>query len=271
MRARVIMLGLLLALLPLDALAWGLDTHLYFAQQALLAAPLADPALRRAMLRLPRFVLAGACLPDLALVGRLVRTRVFRVTHRWATLRRLSAMTDCDEHRALLIGYASHLLADVIAHNHFVPDHERRIAKLAHVTHALCEWAMDQFVREALQVQVADLLLDAPEAVADFTARGFGCPLPVARRALNTLARGDRALRTSRLPRACVTMVRRFDRAFARRAEIYLSETTQRLGQIGRLLEGAQPRWDAEPSAWASPGGFWYHGRPVLPLSVFDG
>ena len=56
------MLGLLLALLPLDALAWGLDTHLYFAQQALLAAPLADPALQRAVLRLPRFVLAGACL-----------------------------------------------------------------------------------------------------------------------------------------------------------------------------------------------------------------
>ncbi|MCG6953857.1 MAG: zinc dependent phospholipase C family protein [Betaproteobacteria bacterium] len=271
MRARVVMLGLLLALLPLDALAWGLDTHLYFAQQALLAAPLADPALQRAVLRLPRFVLAGACLPDLALVGRVVGTRAFRGTHRWATLRRLAAIPDCDEHRALLVGYASHLLADVIAHNHFVPDHERRIAKVAHVTHAVCEWAMDRLVQEELQARVADLLLDAPGAVADFTARGFGCPLAIARRALTTLARGDRALRASRLPRACVTVLRRFDRAFARRAEIYLSETTQRLSQLGRLLDGAQPRWDAEPSAWAAPGGFWHRGRPVLPVSVFDG
>jgi Zinc dependent phospholipase C len=271
MLARAIGYGLLLACLPREALAWGLDTHLYFAQQALLAAPLADPALQRAVLRLPRFVLAGACLPDLALVGRVVGTHAFRRTHRWATLRRLAAIPDCDEHRALVVGYASHLLADVIAHNHFVPDHERRIARVAHVTHAVCEWAMDRLVEENLQARVADLLLDAPGALADFTARGFDCPLAIARRALTTLARGDRALRASRLPLACVTVLRRFDRAFARRAEIYLSETTQRLAQLGRLLDGAQPRWDAEPRPWAVPVAFWRRGRPVLPLSVFDG
>ena len=271
MHARVVACGLLLALLPLDALAWGLETHLYFAQQVLVTAPLADPVLGRAVSRLPQLVLAGACLPDLALVGRVLGTRTFRVTHRWATLRRLAAIVGGDEDRALLVGYASHLMVDVIAHNHFVPEHERRIAKIAHVTHALCEGAMDEFVRATLPARVGDLLLDGRHALEDFVVRGFDCPLQVARKALGTLARADRALRASRVPRACLGFVRRFDRAFSRRGEIYLRETTHRLTQLGRLLEGAEPRWEAEPRAWAAAGGLWLRGQPLLPASVFDG
>jgi Zinc dependent phospholipase C len=271
MHTRALAYGLLLALAPLDALAWGLETHLYFAQHVLLVAPLADPALHRAALRLPRLVLAGACLPDLALTGRLAGTRAFGATHRWATLRRLTAVPCCDEDRAVLVGYASHLLADVIAHNHFVPDHERRIANVSHVTHALCEWAMDELVRRTLVARVGDLLLDTREMLADFIARGFACPLPVAGRALDTLAHGDRLLRATRLPRACMGLIRRFDRAFARRGEIYLRETSQRFSQLGRLLDGAEPRWEAELSAWTTPAGSWHRGRPVLPASVFDG
>lgn len=55
-----------------DALAWGLQTHLFFAQHVLLLAPLADPAFRRAALRFPRRELAGivarrsACAEDTA-------------------------------------------------------------------------------------------------------------------------------------------------------------------------------------------------------------
>src|SRR5688500_1902135 len=65
------------ALFAGDALAWGLQTHVFLAQAALLALPavaLCDPELRRAALRLPRLVLTGACLPDLALMGRLLAT-----------------------------------------------------------------------------------------------------------------------------------------------------------------------------------------------------
>src|SRR5687767_15086184 len=140
-----------------DALAWGLQTHVFLAQWALAALPLADPQFRAAALRLPRLVLAGACLPDLALAGRLLGESAFRRAHQWSTLRRLA--TACwDEERAIAVGYASHLLADVVAHNRFVPDHEARIAHDPHVTHALCEWAMDQHVKPLLEVEPADLL-----------------------------------------------------------------------------------------------------------------
>ena len=129
-------LALPLLLAAGDALAWGLQTHVYFAQHLLFALPLLDPAVRRAALRLPRLVLAGACLPDLALAGAALGTPRFRRTHQWASLRRLAAAVS-DEERAVALGYASHLVADVVAHNRFVPEHERRVADVRHVTHAL--------------------------------------------------------------------------------------------------------------------------------------
>jgi hypothetical protein len=82
MTARPWLLAAVLVSFSGDALAWGLQTHVFFAQHALLlAAGLADPDLRRAALRLPRLVLAGACLPDLALAGRVLGIAAFRRSH----------------------------------------------------------------------------------------------------------------------------------------------------------------------------------------------
>ena len=57
-RYRHLKFGYLAWLTPLllyssDALAWGLYTHVYFAQQLIWAVPLADPRFRRAMFALP--------------------------------------------------------------------------------------------------------------------------------------------------------------------------------------------------------------------------
>jgi len=82
-----------------DALAWGLQTHVFLAQWLLAAAPFADPQIRAAALRLPRLILAGACLPDLALAGRMIGLTTFRRAHQWSTLRRLSDARS-DEERA---------------------------------------------------------------------------------------------------------------------------------------------------------------------------
>lgn len=188
----------LLRALPLllfagDALAWGLQTHLYFAQHAIFAVPLLDADVRRAALRFPRLVLAGACLPDLAL------------------------------------GYASHLVSDVVAHNRFVPEHERRIADLAHVTHAL----------------------------AALVARRWHCSEAQARRALDWLARADRWLRAVRLPRASRLLLARLDSRMAPTFERYVRETSALLAQVGPALDGIAPAAEADPArpdtAWRPP------------------
>lgn len=246
MRTRIFCCALAAALFAPDALAWGLQTHVFLAQWALAAVPLADPQIRAAALRLPRLVLAGACLPDLALAGRALGLAAFRRAHQWSTLKRLAAAC-WDEERAIAVGYASHLLADVVAHNRFVPEHERRIVDVPHVTHALCEWAMDEHLRHGLESQPVDLLTTEISTLTQAAARTFRCPEPMARRAIVFLARAERSLRISRLPRLCRGTVSLIDRDMTRRFDAYIRDATILVRQVGAVLNGTEPRWQPEP------------------------
>lgn len=232
----------LLLLFPSDALAWGLQTHVFFAEHALALAALADPQLRAAAARLPRLVLAGACLPDVAIVGRFfLRTPIFARAHRWATLRRITAVPRSDEERALAVGYATHLLSDVIAHNQFVPEHEARIGRAAMVAHLASEWAMDSHV--AVRLQPADLLEEAGWRAVEFVARGFRCSESIARRALGALAQGDRLLRRSGVPALCRRAAQLIDRRNVRDFNLYLRKTASRLEALDEALCGRFEDW----------------------------
>lgn len=206
--------------------------------------PLADPQVRAAVARLPRLVLAGACLPDLALAGRLLGLTAFRRAHQWSTLRRLAAAC-WDEERAIAVGYASHLLADVVAHNRFVPEHERRILDVPHVTHALCEWAMDEHLRKGLAFSPAELLGTESGTLVEAAARTFRCREGVARRAILFLARSERTLRASRLP----ALSRRAIRLFSPEANLqcYVGEAQLSVRRIDAVLRGNEPRLQPEP------------------------
>lgn len=233
---------LLIFLYVPEAHAWGLQTHVFFAQYALALVPLADPELRVAAARLPRLVLAGACLPDLAMVGKFwLRSPIFARSHRWDTLRRMAAAPASEEQRALLVGYASHLLSDVIAHNQFVPEHEARIGRGAMIAHLLSEWAMDRHLRD--RVRTPDALEDAGPHAVEFTARAFRCSETLARRALGVLERGERLLRASPAPALCRGTVRLLDRDWARRFELYVRRTTLRLGGLNAALDGGYQDW----------------------------
>ena len=239
-RAGPVCCALAAALFAPDAFAWGLQTHVFLAQWLLTAAPFADPQIRAAVGRFPRLVLAGACLPDLALAGRALRLCAFRRAHQWSTLRRLAA-TCWDEERALAVGYASHLLADVVAHNHFVPEHERRILDVPHVTHAICEWAVDEHLRPALEAEPAALLREEPTTLTQAAARTFGCAPATADSAIRFLATAERALRWSRMPAICRRSVTLF------RREEFLNDACGLLRQVEAVLQGAEPRLQPEP------------------------
>jgi Zinc dependent phospholipase C len=235
------------ALFAPDALAWGLQTHVFLAQWLLAAAPFADPQIRAAALRLPRLVLAGACLPDLALIGRTLGLRAFCRSHQWSTLKRLVALCASDEERAVAVGYASHLLADVVAHNRFVPEHERRIFDVPHVTHAICEWAMDDHLKPGIQEPPARLLLAERHALVPVAARTFGCREALAYRAIGYLARADQFLRASPLPRLCRRVVDLFDLEVVARFDAYMGDASAMVRRIEAVLHGAEPRWQPEP------------------------
>jgi hypothetical protein len=231
-----------------DALAWGLQTHVFLAQWLLAAAPFADPQIRAAALRLPRLVRAGACRPDLALIGRALCLREFRRSHQWSTLRRLTAACRSDEERAIALGYASHLLADVVAHNRFVPEHERRIVDVPHLTHAICEWAMDEHLKAGVRQAPAELLLSERRTLVQVAERTFDCREVLVHRAIGCLARADRLLRASPLPRLCRRLVDVFDLAVVARFDAYIGDASAMVRRIEAVLHGAEPRSQPEPA-----------------------
>jgi hypothetical protein len=262
-KSRCLWYALPLAMFAPAAYAWGLQTHLFLAQWILITLPFADRELRTAVARLPRLVLAGACLPDLALAGWALGTPAFRRAHRWSTLRRLAAAPRDDRDRALAVGYASHLLSDVVAHNFFVPEHEARILHARYVTHALAEWAMDDHVRAQVFVSPADALTAEPGAVVDFVARGFRCSEALARRATGLLARADGALRSSRLPGLCRRAIgsARFD-MHLKNAALSLRELEVALA--GRLVDWISSDPEGHLSDHATDGGAGEHIARVV-------
>ncbi|MGE5466613.1 MAG: zinc dependent phospholipase C family protein [Ignavibacteria bacterium] len=217
-----------LLLTAADAWAWGLFTHVYFAQALLWLVPLADPRFRKAMLRLPRLVLAGACLPDLALTDVRARTPLFESSHDWETAARLLASARSEEEMAVSLGYACHILTDIFAHNHFVPAHELVWFDAHAATHAACEWAMDHHIRREICTAPADVLRSERAVLGACVSASFGCSESQALDALAMLA------------------------GAARRFSHYLSHTTRHLRQMDRLIAGERPRWVANPCRHAA-------------------
>ena len=241
----------LLWLLPLlaystNAHAWGLATHVYFSQLLLWAVPLLDPRLRDAVKRFPRLVLAGACLPDLALVGRSARTTAFDHTHDWSQAARVLEQAGTGEDRAIALGYASHLFVDIIAHNYFVPAHEQMWLKLPVLTHVVSEWVMDAHIRRHLFSHPHQLVRDERVALAGWAARHFDCPRPEAERALVHLGGVTALLYRSGLHRGLNAGARLLDQRLSGRLDHYVGETARRLPQINRFLVGEQPNWPAD-------------------------
>jgi hypothetical protein len=232
-----------------DANAWGLYTHVYFAQMLLWAVPLTDPRYRRAIKNFPKLVLAGACLPDLALLSEHPWGEPFSTTHQWQRARKLLDDAKSDEEYALSLGFVSHLLVDVIAHNHFVPAHEKMWGNIPLLTHAACEWAMDRHVSAQLFVEPGELMHAHRAELAEYVAQHFSCPQSLASRGVAMLAGAENLLRTSRLSQLCYFGARLFDTGMQRRFNYYLSETSARLTHIDRILLGEEPVWDANPHA----------------------
>lgn len=262
MKSRFDLLGglaVVLCLSSIDAQAWGLATHVYYAE-SLASLPLTIPILLTAMRRFPMAVLAGACLPDLALFGRRCGTDVFAGNHQWACARNLLNRARSDEEKAAAVGYCSHLFIDVIAHNHFVPSYEQRWTNVPKLTHAVAEWAMDVHLGERPRIWPAEVLHAERLWLIGYIGDSFACPRAAAAKTLRALTTAERLLRAARLPQACYGLARLLDKDCAQRFDEYLAVTDQALPRIDRVLLGAEPGWHPEGAGPERAG----HAPPPL-------
>lgn len=116
-----IFLLLILFLIPQNVFAWGAITHLHFGNQIL--ANIASLNLSTHVLNLlrlfPHDFLYGCILADVILGKRLMNF-IFNC-HNWNMGFNVQKLAKRKHEKAFALGYLSHLAADVISHNYFIP------------------------------------------------------------------------------------------------------------------------------------------------------
>ncbi len=230
----------------LDANAWGLYTHIYFSQYLLLTVPLmADKTLhskiQQAIENFPKLLLAGACLPDLAIVSK-----AFNTTHQWHISEQMLAAAQTEQEIAIAVGYCSHLFVDVIAHNHFVPAHEAKWENKNILTHIASEWAMDAYVAKQLKHTPHQLIRQHLIELTDFIAPIFNVHAETTKANLKRLAFWDQLLRITKLSPMILWGLKQRDMEFVKNLNYYLSKTEHALSQFHHALQGKRPNWEPE-------------------------
>ena len=137
----------LVLLAALAALHWGPGHHLEFAERVL----------RRRRELLPSDV--AKLLDeerDAYLYGNLAADIInfkgyggaYSHCHRWKIIDDMRSLSSTPREEAFVLGYFSHLAADTIAHNHFVPYHLARFARTKGFGHLYWEMSADRFVAD---------------------------------------------------------------------------------------------------------------------------
>lgn len=224
-----------------EANAWGLVTHVYFAHSLLWAMPLLDPRLRKAIQSFPDLVMAGACLPDLAIISKR-----YRKTHDWKYAHALLEHAKNEEELAIAIGFVSHLYIDVIAHNHFVPAHEEMWSDKGMLAHISSEWAMDAHLSPLLSRSPGSLLSANADKLAQFIAPQFACGIKETKRLILKLSFWDKVLRTFKIPNLIYHTSRILDKRVDKHFIYYIAKTQVAIADIGIVLSGKKPTWEAE-------------------------
>jgi hypothetical protein len=106
---------------PALAHAWGGGIHLQVGLDVLENLALLPAGISAILAAHPRDYLYGCITADI-IVGKKY-TRYLLNCHRWNIGEKVLQAATTDSERACAYGYLSHLAADSIAHNYFIPNH----------------------------------------------------------------------------------------------------------------------------------------------------
>lgn len=111
--------GLLLMIIPDQAHAWTPGTHIFLGQSVLDVAARLPASIGDLIRAFPYDYLYGSIAPDTSIAKRYAP--LHRHSHAWHIGQEVYDQAASDALRAFGLGYLSHLAADVVAHNYFVP------------------------------------------------------------------------------------------------------------------------------------------------------
>lgn len=124
--------------------AWGTGAHVDFALTMIANAAMLAPAVRALLKKFPKDYIYGNLAAD-TVIGKNLADADEHV-HNWEVAIKLFELAKDDAQRAFVYGYLSHLSADTVAHNYFVP--KKRVDSFRSITsgHAYWELRYDSFL-----------------------------------------------------------------------------------------------------------------------------
>jgi zinc dependent phospholipase C len=156
---------LLLVLLPDPAWAWGPGTHAYLSWQVLQSLELLPEAVRVLLAAHPFDFIYGSLAADISLAKKYAPEG--RHCHHWHVGEEIHATADSDRLRAVGLGYLTHLAADTIAHNFFIPRQLLLTSSSKGLGHSYWEARMDIHMGEQYMRLARRAVTDHDHSQAD--------------------------------------------------------------------------------------------------------
>ncbi len=138
------------------ALAWGPGVHMYTGHEVLGNLPLLAPQVAELLRTWPQSFLYGCLSPDI-FIGKSYLKRS-AVSHSWEVGTRLLEQAKCPPQAAYAWGYLSHLAADTVAHNLYVPSALSATRRRGRLSHLYWELRFEHYMAESHYRQAEDLL-----------------------------------------------------------------------------------------------------------------
>ncbi|GMR04674.1 MAG: zinc dependent phospholipase C family protein [Thermodesulfobacteriota bacterium] len=147
--AALILLSFILVLIvPATAHAWGPATHLEIGQTILNNPSVVTSAIRDLILKFPQDFLYGTISADIVMGKNMVEE--LKHCHNWKVGFRLLKKAEAPSKKAFAYGYLSHLAADTIAHNYFIPEMMIRTFQTRILKHLYWELRFDALAQKGI-------------------------------------------------------------------------------------------------------------------------
>ncbi|TVP80177.1 MAG: hypothetical protein EA352_00255 [Gemmatimonadales bacterium] len=154
-----------LLLMPGEALAWGPATHIAIGEAVLSSVHLLPPAAQELLRRHPVSFLYGGVAADISFGKKYAPAG--RHCHHWHVGEEIQASADTPELQAVSLGYLSHLAADTVAHNYYVPRRLLLTSTTQALGHTYWEHRMDLEIGDPYLTRARQVVLEADHQAAD--------------------------------------------------------------------------------------------------------
>ncbi len=155
----------LLLLLPGHAWAFGPATHIFLGEELLNNLGMLPGWVANLLRAFPQSFLYGSVAADISFGKKYVPAG--RHSHFWHVGEEIFAAADNERLRAVALGYLSHLAADTVAHNFFVPRQLLITSSTKGLGHSYWEHRMDVHLGEQYTARAREVVMEFDHTEAD--------------------------------------------------------------------------------------------------------